>query len=179
MGDIYTQSYNGPYTLDFNKFKYKDDVNSSGVNVDIPEKAGIYCMYSLNTVNGKRCVNRLEYVGKALNLKTRIREHCRVPDLDVDGRPVDKNASPCEYLYNHDDPKADCFYTYALLDGRSIAACEAALIKKFKPEINTKCTKTLGCHDSVKVSITGKYVYEPMAVDTYLIDKDKDDENGN
>lgn len=172
MNDTRRQSYNGPYTLNFNEFKYKDDINYHGANVDIPEVAGIYCMYSVKIVNGDRRVNRLEYIGKALNLKTRIREHCRVPDLDVDGRPVDKNASPSEYLYNHDDPKAECFYTYASLDGRSIASCEAALIKKFKPEINTKYMKSLGCHDSAMVLIVGEYVYGSMVVGTYFIDKD-------
>ena len=165
MGVVIEQM-KGPYDLHFDNYAWAGSCSA------MPEKAGIYCMYSVKVVGNESQLDKLEYIGKALNLKQRIEKHCRKPELDADGRPTDKSASPSEYLYNHDNPKAKCFYTYALLDGRSLETCEASMIKQFKPDINTKYTKTLGCHAAARIVVSGKYAYAPISAGTYDIEED-------
>ena len=66
-------------------------------------------------------------------------------------------------LRDPDDVSRKCFYAYALLDGRSLEKCEAAMIKQFKPYINIKAKKSLGCHDESYFRVVGEYVWSPLA----------------
>ena len=147
-----------PYDLAFNAYLYKGHEQS----LDTKSKmSAIYCFYSLVEENDKT-TPRLLYIGKSNDLRTRLLQHAKKPD----GFPNDKKTVEVEdlddYLCDPDDVNRKCFYAYALLDGRSLEKCEAAMIKQFKPPINIKAKKSLGCHDESYLTIGGKYVWPPL-----------------
>lgn len=148
-----------PYELAFNAYLYKGHEQS----LDTKSKmSAIYCFYSLLEEEGKT-TPRLLYIGKSNDLRGRLMKHAVMPV----GFPMDKTTVKIEdlddYLCDPDDVSRKCFYAYALLDGRSLEKCEAAMIKQFKPYINIKAKKSLGCHDESYFRVVGEYVWSPLA----------------
>ena len=111
------------------------------------------------------------YIGKALDLKKRFKQHANPPEgLNASGKVEIDDLD--DYLCDPDKAERKCFYAYARLDGRSLKKCEAAMIKQFQPVINIKAKKSLGCHDESYFKIEGQYVYDVVQKGTYHVKKD-------
>ena len=103
------------YTLEFRG--YWLDRNKSG----LPAESGIYCVYAANYNPSQDTVllEKLLYIGKAVNVRTR--------HVDHEGRPSwERKLSSGQML---------C-YSCAPLARRSLMICEAALIYKNQPICN-------------------------------------------
>lgn len=158
-----------PYDLAFNAYLYKGHEQS----LDAKSKmSAIYCFYSLVEEEGKT-TPRLLYIGKSNDLRCRLMKHAVMPV----GFPMDKTTVKIEdlddYLCDPDDVSRKCFYAYALLDGRSLKKCEAAMIKQFQPPINIKAKKSLGCHEESYFKVGGKWFWYPLEANkVYHVPKD-------
>ena len=122
--------------------------NDPKMEYKVPDVSAIYCLYSTkDNGRGGRCLNNLLYVGKTVasnGFRNRCLQHLD-PERD-------------DYLHNTIDDCPDnlCWYTYALLDGRSLEKCEAAMIKLFKPPLN----KNAPAHNGVSnLEINGRYAW--------------------
>ncbi len=155
-----------PYQLDFKKWIYQGE--ESNVEDGL---SGIYCFYSVWKDKENENCFRLLYIGKALDLKKRFKQHANPPEgLNASGKVEIDNLD--DYLCDPDKAERKCFYAYARLDGRSLRKCEAAMIKQFQPVINIKAKKSLGCHDESYFKIEGQYVYDVVQKGTYHVKKD-------
>lgn len=103
------------YTLDFQG--YWLDRNKSG----LPAESGIYCVYaaSYNPAQDTVSLQKLLYIGKAVNVRTRHADHEGLPSWE---RKLCAGQILC--------------YSFAPLAKRSLMICEAALIYKNKPICN-------------------------------------------
>ena len=156
-----------PYDLIFDLYVYKDNERSLAEHI-----SALYCFYSLVKIDGKE-TPRLLYIGESKDLRTRLLQHAKKPD----GFPNDKKTVEVEdlddYLCDPDDVNRKCFYAYALLDGRSLKKCEAAMIKQFQPPINIKAKKSLGCHEESYFKVGGKWFWYPLEANkVYHVPKD-------
>jgi len=158
-----------PYDLQFENYVWKGKEGSLSQNA----VSAIYCFYSCWKDRLGKDNIRLLYIGKSLDLKTRLMQHAKRPNgFAKQGSVMVKDLD--DYLCDPEDVERPCFYAYALLDGRSLKKCEAAMIKQFKPRINIENTKTLGCHDESYFNISGKYVYDCIEKKTYHVLKDEE-----
>ena len=107
-----------------------------------PEVCGIYCAYSCVKQNGRLLVHDLLYIGQTGNVRRRLIQHTQEGDFDSELT---------------DDTFV--FYTWAELDGRSLDACEAALIYHYKPRYNDKHKDRFSGHDKTHVSCSGKWAF--------------------
>ena len=156
-----------PYDLVFDFYVYKGHEKS--IDDDV---SAIYCFYSLVGEEGKE-IPKLLYIGKSKDLRTRLMKHAVKPDGFPKNKKTVKVEDLDDYLCDPDDVDRKCFYAYALLDGRSLKKCEAAMIKKFQPLINIKAKKSLGCHDESYFKIGGKWVWYPLEANkVYHVPKD-------
>jgi len=124
------------YNLVFNEYCWR------GKELTAPEKSGIYCAYSCVKQNGQLLVHELLYIGQAGDLRQRLTQHTQ--DGDFDSELNDKKV---------------VFYTWAELDGRSLDACEAAMIYHFKPRYNDKLKDRFTGHDTTNVKCSGKWAF--------------------
>ena len=147
-----------PYNLVFNSYVYKGQEQTLDPKDTI---SAIYCFYSLVDKDGKP-TPRLLYIGKSIDLRTRLMKHAVIPDGFSKGKKTVEVEDLDDYLCDPDDVDRKCFYAYAPLDGRSLEKCEAAMIKQFKPLINIKAKKSLGCHDESYFKIGGMYFWPPL-----------------
>ena len=163
-----TGAKDAPYQLNFSKWIYQGE----DAKVE-DEVSGIYCFYSVWRDAKSQDHYRLLYIGKALDLKARFKQHANRPqNLAKSGKVEIKDLD--DYLCDPDHSERKCFYAYAELDGRSLKKCEAAMIKQFQPIINIKGKKTLGCHEESYFTIAGRYVYDVVSNGTYHVAKDDD-----
>lgn len=120
--------------------------NGQKMEYKVPDASAIYCLYSTkDNGRGGRSLNNLLYVGKTV-ASNGFRNRC-LQHLDPKRN---------DYLHNTTDccPDNLCWYTYAVLDGRSLEKCEAAMIKRFKPPLN----KSVPAHNEVSIlEIKGRY----------------------
>lgn len=106
----------------------------------IPDKSGIYCVYSCVHNQAKKTVSlkKLIYIGESADVKSRIANHEKMNDWKG-------HAKQGEVL---------CF-SFAPTPSVSRVRCEAALIFKHKPPENTEYT-TAFPHDKTTISLSGK-----------------------
>lgn len=105
------------YEIEFSG--YWREPNKGGV----PAKSGLYCVYScVNNANEKTVtLKKLIYIGESEDAKARIANHEKLPDWK-------KHLKSGEEL---------C-YSFAPVSQNSRLRCEAAMINKHKPPVNTE-----------------------------------------
>jgi len=98
---------------------YWRDKNKEG----IPAKSGIYCVYScVYNINEKTVtLKKLIYIGEADNVKDRIANHEKKPKWE---KFLGTNEELC--------------YSFGPIDATNRVRCEAAMIFKHKPPVNTE-----------------------------------------
>ncbi len=106
---------------------------------DLPEKSGIYCVYSgvLNHDNNKVLLKKLLYIGKAQNIRMRHTNHERRNEWR-------SMLSAGESLW----------YTYTEVVLEEMDRCEAALISINKPICNEQGLNSFGYYDTY-ISVSG------------------------
>lgn len=124
------------YSLQFDGYCWR------GNETTAPTASGIYCAYSCVKQNGQFFVSELLYIGQAGNLRQRLTQHTNAGDFDLEIA----NAKVV-------------FYAWATLDGRSLDACEAAMIYHFQPRYNTQNKNSFTGHDITSVSSSGKWAF--------------------
>lgn len=147
-----------PFLLNFNDFVLPDK------GEELPDNlSALYFFYSFWKDKNGRQYEKLLYIGKAKDLKVRIKQHGVKPKNfpEVGSVPLDKLG---DYLCDIDDVTKKCFYAYAKVDGRKLERYEAAAIKVFQPLINIKNKKSLGCHQESWFKCAGGYSYVSSAV---------------
>lgn len=107
-----------------------------------PEAGGIYCVYSCNRIGSKMIVDRLLYIGQTDNFRRRFSEHT------ASGKFTPETAA-----------NKAVFYSYASLDGRSLDACEAAMVYHFQPPYNDSLKGSFSGHDTTTVSASGPWAF--------------------
>lgn len=122
------------YTLDFDG--YWREANKSGV----PNKSGIYCVYSCthDAINKTVSLKKLIYIGQSDNVNSRLSNHEKLSDW---GKHTSKGEVLC--------------YSFAPVLQSSIDRCEAALIFKHKPPVNSDFINSFP-FDQTTIVITGK-----------------------
>ena len=127
-------------------------------SLSAPEKPGIYCFYSVWHELGddipKFDNTNVLYIGKAINLRDRLKDHA---SKKIKDRETGKEKDNPDYLYDPNHPDRECFYSYAFCDGRSLERYEAMMIHKYRPLINTKNKETLGKHTPTELIVSGKF----------------------
>lgn len=157
-----------PYVLDF------DTCVQAGKESTVADISAIYFFYSrvwnwiLKTYSYK-----LLYIGKSKELGTRLKRHAIKPKKFPEKGSVDLDLME-DFLCDPEDVTRACFYTYAKLDGRSLKKCEAALIRHYRPVLNEKTIKTLGCHEESWFTIVGDKLYGKVTAGTYHVDGSKE-----
>ena len=124
------------YALDFSGYCWQ------GLESSVGEDSGIYCAYSCRNINGQMLVDRLLYIGQSDNLRRRLSQHTASGKFQPE---IDQGKS--------------VFYSYAVLDGRSLDACEAAMIHHFRPPYNEQSTATFQGHDATTVTSSGRWAF--------------------
>ena len=144
---------NSSYSLCFEEGVYNEESkilakvrHGQKLEYKVPDVSAIYCLYSTKDNGcGGRKLNNLLYIGKTVasnGFRNRCLQH------------LDPNRD--DYLHNTEDDCPDrlCWYTYAVVDGRSLEKCEAAMIKEFKPALN----KITPVHNGIShLEIIGRY----------------------
>ena len=124
------------YDLNFARYCWRGNEDTA------PESSGVYCAYSCVKQEGQLFVDELLYVGQTGNLRNRLKEHTSSgkfkPELDA-GKVV--------------------FYAWAVLDGRSLTACEAAMISHYRPRYNEQLKDGFRGHDVTRVSCSGEWAF--------------------
>ena len=124
------------YKLQFDNYCWRGNENTA------PNVSGIYCVYSCVKQAGQFFVSELLYIGQAGDLRQRLSQHTTKGDFDrelVNGKVV--------------------FYTWALVDGRSLNACEAAMIYHFQPPYNQQCRNSFTGHGITSVESSGRWAF--------------------
>ena len=124
------------YKLVFDEYCWR------GKELTAPEKSGIYCAYSCVKRDKKLLVDELLYIGQAGNLHKRLTQHTQQGDFNPELK----------------DEKV-VFYTWAELDGRSLDACEAAMIYHYQPKYNNQHKERFTGHDTTHVICSGKWAF--------------------
>lgn len=124
------------YNLDFKGFYLDCDKNS------LPKDAGIYCVYSCkyNKKTDRVCNLVLLYIGESENINERHK---------------DNNHEHYEDFLSYLDDDETLCYSYSLIrneDDRK--RCEAALIYKMQPPINSKCKDSFD-YQTTKIVTSG------------------------
>lgn len=106
----------------------------------IPDKSGIYCVFSCVHNQAEKTVSlkKLIYIGESGDVKSRLAIHEKLGDWK-------KHVKQGEVL---------CF-SFAPAPSASRIRCEAAMIFKHEPPVNTEYTEAFP-HDKTTISITGK-----------------------
>ena len=98
-----------PYNLVFNSYVYKGQEQTLDPKDTI---SAIYCFYSLVDKDGKP-TPRLLYIGKSIDLRTRLMKHAVIPDGFSKGKKTVEVEDLDDYLCDPDDVDRKCFYAYA------------------------------------------------------------------
>ena len=106
----------------------------------IPDKSGIYCVYSCIYDEAEKTValKKLIYIGESGDVKTRIANHEKLSDWK-------KHVKQGEVL---------CF-SFSAAPSASRVRCEAAMIFKHEPPVNTEYSEAFP-YDKTTISISGK-----------------------
>ncbi len=122
------------FTIDFDGY-WREEKKSS-----IPSKSGIYCVYSCtyNTTEKTVSLSKLLYVGEAEDVNARIANHEKLPDWQ---KLLGKEEQLC--------------YSFGAIGGDNRERCEAAIIFKHKPPVNTEYVNAFP-FDQTTMSLTGK-----------------------
>lgn len=122
------------YTIDFEGYWRKSKIES------IPDESGIYCFYESKFNIEKRTITllRLLYIGKSMNVRTRIKMHMNWDNWDSSIREGNEM----------------CF-SFAPVDTQNRDRIEAALIYKHKPLLNQKNLVSFE-YDKTTIISTGK-----------------------
>lgn len=109
----------------------------------ITAKSGIYCVYScVHNVNEKTVsIKKLIYIGESENVQTRIATHEKRPDWE-------KHVKTGEQL---------CF-TFGPVDSINRVRCEAAMINKHKPPVNTEYVDAFP-FDQTTMNLSGRTAF--------------------
>lgn len=122
------------YALEFDGYWREPAMGS------IPDKSGIYCVFSCahNQTEKTLSLKKLIYIGESGDVKSRLANHEKLDDWK-------KHVKQGEVL---------CF-SFAPAPAASRVRCEAAMIFKHEPPVNTEYTEAFP-HDKTIISITGK-----------------------
>lgn len=122
------------YSINFDG--YWRDQNKSG----IPDKSGIYCVYSCNYNAGEKTVSlkKLIYIGESENVRDRIANHEKTP---LWKRHLQQGEELC--------------FSFGPVPGVSRVRCEAAMIHKHKPPVNTEYVDKFP-FDQTTMELSGK-----------------------
>lgn len=122
------------YSLEFDGYWREPAMGS------IPDKSGIYCVFSCVHNQAEKTVSlkKLIYIGESGDVKSRLANHEKLNDWK-------KHVKQGEVL---------CF-SFAPAPSASRVRCEAAMIFKHEPPVNTEYTEAFP-HDKTTISITGK-----------------------
>ena len=122
------------YALEFSGYWREPTMGS------VPDKSGIYCVFSCVHNQAEKTVSlkKLIYIGESGDVKSRLANHEKLGDWK-------KHVKQGEVL---------CF-SFAPAPEASRVRCEAAMIFKHKPPVNTEYTEAFP-HDKTTISITGK-----------------------
>ena len=106
----------------------------------IPEKTGIYCVYTCKYNSVEKTVSQLNliYIGSSENVNNRVCTHDRLSEWED---YLKKGETLC--------------YSYAQTEKKDMVHIEAALIFCHKPRFNDEYTKSYPYED-MKISISGK-----------------------
>ncbi len=158
-------SEENPFVMKFDSKVYPRDVSALPDGLSV-----IYFFYSSFSKDDDKQYRRLLYIGQASDLKKRIRQHSKMPEgFPCSGSVEVKDLG--DFLCDIDDVTRECYYTYARVDGRKLNRYEAAAIKVFKPVINVKNKKTLGCHVESWFKCAGVYAWKKDVVEHAEPDK--------
>ena len=124
------------YVLNFDNYCWMGNESTA------PECGGIYCVFSCNRAGSQLLVDELLYIGQTANFRRRFEEHT------ASGRFSPETAAG-----------KVVFFAYALLDGRSLNACEAALVYHFQPRYNESLRESFSGHDVTTVSAGGRWAF--------------------
>lgn len=115
---------------------YWRDVNING----LPKASGIYCVYCCTYNNEQKnlSIRELIYIGEATDINDRITKHEKWEDWE-------KRLKSGECI---------CF-SYAKIDRTNRERCEAAMINKHKPPINTEYRDNFP-YDDTTIELEGK-----------------------
>jgi|SRR5208337_739318 len=113
----------------------------------IPSISGIYCIYSFSYKEGKFCgPSKLLYVGKADDdVKSRISNHEKLPDCQ---NLLSQGEQRCYSVGEIDSADGE-------IDSADRERCEAAIIFKHKPPVNTEYLNDFP-FDQTTMSLKGK-----------------------
>ena len=106
----------------------------------VPSKSGIYCVYSAEYDETKKVVSlkKLIYIGESGDVNTRLANHEK---LDEWKKHLKINEVLC--------------YSFGAVPSTNRVRCEAALIFKHEPPVNTEYSEAFP-HDKTSISLTGK-----------------------
>jgi len=122
------------YSLEFHG--YRIEVNKSS----LPAESGIYCVYrcTYDREKGTVSLKKLIYIGESQNIKERVDGHEKLEDWQ-------------SYL---ESGEILC-YSYTLADETTRKRCEAAMIIKHNPPVNTEYVNSFP-FDKTTVILTDK-----------------------
>ncbi|OQS45854.1 hypothetical protein B0T49_20840 [Chromobacterium violaceum] len=106
----------------------------------VPSKSGIYCVYrgvynkDKNTVS----LQQLIYIGESVDVRDRLANHEKLGEWS---KYLKKGEELC--------------YSFGAIPAAHRVRCEAALIFRHKPPVNTEYVKAFP-HDKTSISLTGK-----------------------
>lgn len=106
----------------------------------IPDKSGIYCVYSCvhNATKKTVSLKKLIYIGESGDVKSRISNHEKLSDWK-------KYLKQGEVL---------CF-SFAPVSSASRVRCESAMIFEHEPPVNTEYTQAFP-HDKTTMTLSGE-----------------------
>ena len=115
---------------------YWREVNKSSV----PNKSGIYCVYTSvhNKTEKTMTIKKLVYIGESSDVGSRISDHEHQEDWE-------------EYL---NSGEVLC-YSFGAITSQNRERCEAALIFKHKPPVNTEYVNSFP-YDQTTLNLSGK-----------------------
>lgn len=151
-------SARSPFELKFDNYVWKGGSSKLQDNLSV-----VYFFYSIRKNVAGKDFSHLLYIGKALDLKVRIRQHEVIPKNFPGQGSVDKDKLE-DYLCDPQEVTRKCFYAYALVDGRKLERYEAAAIHVFNPELNKRNVQTFGGHVETWFKCSGKYNYTGDAI---------------
>ncbi len=121
------------YELEFDGYWRESAMGS------IPDKSGIYCVFSCVHSQAKNTVSlkKLIYIGESGDVRSRLANHEKLDDWK-----------------NHVKQGEELCFSFAPAPSASRVRCEAAMIFKHEPPVNTEYTEAFP-HDKTTISITG------------------------
>jgi hypothetical protein len=122
------------FNLDFNG--YWREKNKYGV----PDKSGLYCVYTCTYNELDKTVSTLKllYIGQSEHVMTRLANHDK---LDIWNANLQNGETLC--------------YSYTSVSLADLDRCEAALIYKHKPKINTEYVNNFPFPETI-IQLKGK-----------------------